>query len=100
MSYATVDTASRATRASGDLIGQIGVAMLKRAGVRISALADSGDQKETGVCRSILDGSAPTQWTTIVLVLLDVAGQLATPTDAQVDTQVAAAFAYFIKSRG
>ena len=74
--------------------------MMKRAGVRITALADSGDQKETGVCRSILDGSGPATWTTIVLVLLDIAGQLVAPTDAQVDTQVAAAFAYFIKSRG
>lgn len=100
MTYALVDTAARAARASGDVLGQIQIAMLKRAGVRISALADVNDQKESPVCRAILDGTAPATWTTIVLVLLDIAGTLATHTDAEVDAQVTAAFTYFIKSRG
>ena len=99
MTYAVVDIAARATRASGDVLGQIQIAMLKRAGIRISALADVNDQKESPVCRSILDGSAPATWTTIVLVLLDIAGTLTTHTDAEVDTAVTASFTYFIKSR-
>lgn len=100
MTYAAIDTAQLATRAAGDVRGQIAVAMLKQAGIRIAALADVNDQKEGAVCRAVLDGSAPESWTTIVLVALDIAGNLASRTDAQVDAAVSTAWAYFIKSRG
>lgn len=99
MTYAAVDTAARAARASGDLLGRVGVALVKQAATRISAIATTDDQREYQVARAIIEGTAPTAWTTIVLEVLDINGVLANPTDAQIDTAVVTAWAYFIKSR-
>ena len=99
MSYTAIDTAAGATRAPGDLLGRIEVAMVKKAGLRAAAIVDGEDQREFSVCRAILDGTGPESWVTIVLVVLDTSGQLANPTDAQLDTAVNTSWAYFIKSR-
>lgn len=98
MSYSTVDTASRAVRADGDRLGQIGVALLKKAAVTINASTDRNDA-DFKAAKAIIDGTAPAAWTTMVLYLLDTASVLATPTDVQVDTAVTTAWAYITKSR-
>jgi hypothetical protein len=99
MTYSAVDTAAQATRAAGDLLGRVEVALIKKAAVAIAALTDAADQREKGVCQSVLDGSRPGSWVTIVLEVLDIAGALTDPTDTQLDTAVTTAWSYFIKSR-
>lgn len=98
MSYATVDTASRTVRADGDRLGQIGVALLKKAAVTINASTDR-NAADAQAAKAIIDGAAPAAWTTMILYLLDTSGVLASPTDAQVDTAVNTAWAYITKSR-
>lgn len=101
MTYAAVDTAYRAARANGDVVGQIELAMLKMAGLRIAAIQPADDQRETQVCRAILDAATPPlTWVKIALIVLDVQGKLATRTDAEVDLAMTTAWGYFIKSRG
>lgn len=105
MTYTNVDTQAKATRAAGDLLGRIEVAMIKQAVNRLPAMAVTDDQREWQVIRTVYDKSYPSSWTTIVLGRLDIAGALPTtptatnPTDAQIDTHVVAAWADFIKSR-
>ena len=99
MAYTDVDTASRAARVSGDLTGRIEAAMLRRAVTRIPSVVAAEDQREWSVCQQILDGTAPAAWVRLVMSLLDSAGQLASPTDAQIDTQTATAFDRLTKTR-
>lgn len=99
MAYTDVDTAFLATKAAGDLKGRIEAGMVRRATTRLPTVVANDDQRELAICRSILDGSYPASWVRLVLSLLDVAGQLANPTDAQIDTQMATAFDRLLKSR-
>lgn len=94
MAYADVDTAARATRASGDLLGRIGVALLRKA--YTTTVAQEGDQRENNVIRQVVSGTYPAAWTTAVLYALDTSGQLAAPTDAQINTAVGTAWAKIV----
>jgi len=87
------------TRAAGDLTGRIEAGMVRRAMTRIPAVTSLDDQREWKVCQAIVDGSYPTQWIKVVMSLLDTAGQLSSPTDANLDTQMATAFSRFILTR-
>ena len=100
MAYLDVDTAFRAVRASGDTYGRIEAGMVRRAMVRIPAVLGTDDQREWKVCQAIVDGSYPASWVKVVMSLMDTAGQLATFTDAQLDTQMATAFSRMILTRG
>lgn len=99
MAYTDVDTAFNAVRASGDLRGRIEAAMARRAITRIPTVAATDDQREWTVCQAVIDGTFPSSWVRIVMSLLDTAGQLTNPTDAQLDTQMATAFSRFILTR-
>lgn len=98
MTYAAVDTAMLATRTAGDVQGQVIMALIKQAVTRV-AIIGSTDRVESAICRSVLDGSYPASWTRIVLGLMDIAGNLGTHTDAQCDTAVVSAWAYFMSAR-
>ena len=100
MAYADVDTAFSAAKAAGDLKGRIEASMTRRAVTRLPAVVAADDQRELAVCRAVLDGTYPSSWVRLVLSLLDTAGQLASQTDAQIDTQMATAFDRLLKSRG
>ena len=93
MAYTDVATAFLATTTPGDLTGRIEVAMVRRAVTRLPTVVSTDDQRELAVCRAILDGTYPQSWVRLVMSLLDIAGQLTAPTDAQIDTQMATAFA-------
>lgn len=99
MAYTDVDTALKAVRAAGDLYGRIEAAMARRAITRITQILATDDQREWSVCVAVIDGTYPTSWIRIVMSLLDTASQLASPTDAQLDTQLATAFSRFISTR-
>lgn len=103
MTYAAVDTIQQAARTGGDIKGKINAAMIKYAGGTrlpvVTAANYAGDLHELTVCRSIISGTYPTSWTTAVLILLDIAGQLgdgSATTDAQIDAKVVTAWQYFI----
>ena len=99
MAYTDVDIAFRATRASGDLYGRIEAGLLRRALTRIPAVTGSDDQREWLVCQQIVDGAYPASWVKMTMGLLDVAGQLASATDANIDTQAAQVFDRLTKTR-
>jgi hypothetical protein len=99
MAYADVDTILLATRAAGDKIGRIQIALLKQAVTRSTVISNASDQRERSICRTIIDGPIPTAWVTIILELLDLSGQLSGATDAQIDTQVASGWGYILGSR-
>lgn len=99
MAYDAADTAAQAARVAGDLKGRIRMALIRRAIVRMPAIVAADDQKERSIAQQVLDGTAPPEWTTVMISLLDTAGQLASPTDAQLDTQAATAWDRLIKSR-
>ena len=93
MAYADVDTAFSAAKTAGDLRGRVEAGMVRRAVTRLPTVASGEDQRELAVCRAVLDGTYPASWVRLVLSLLDTANQLANPTDSQIDTQMATAFA-------
>lgn len=99
MAYTDVDTAAQANRVAGDIKGRIRAAYIRRAITRMPAIIAADDQRELRVAQAVLDGTAPAEWTTVLLSLLDTAGQLASPTDAQLDTQAATAWARIIATR-
>ena len=99
MAYADVDTAFSAAKTAGDLKGRIVAAMVRRAVTRLPTVANGDDQRELAVCRAVLDGTFPDDWVRLTMSLLDTAGQLASPTDAQLDSQIATAFARLSVSR-
>lgn len=92
MAYADVDIAFRSLRADGDRRGKIEAAMLKKAVTRLGAILSTEDQREYLIARMVVDGGMPDAWVKLVLGMLDIAGQLALPTDLQIDTQVNAAW--------
>ena len=73
--------------------------MVRRAVVRVPAVVSAEDQREWSVCQSVVDGTAPPAWVRLVMSLLDTSGQLVSPTDAQIDSQVAIAFDRLTKTR-
>jgi hypothetical protein len=98
VTYAAVDTIVKGTRTGGDISGQIEIGLLKQAAIRILAIGSS-DSKESSISRSILEGSKPSTWVTMVLEVLDIAGNLGTHTDAQVDVAIATTWTYLMASR-
>lgn len=96
MAYADVDTAFRAARTNGDVRGKIETAFQRRAWTRLTAVANNEDQREANLCRAIASGAYPDSYVLIVLDRLDVAGKLATQTDAEVDTAVTQAWTRLI----
>ena len=100
MAYIDIATLAVAPRVAGDLHGRIEVAFLRRATTRIPTVVNNDDQREMGVIRTVIDGTIPAAWVTLTLSLLDVAGFLAAPTDAQIDAEVVTAWNRIIKSRG
>lgn len=100
MAYTEVHTMTFAARAAGDVRGRVEMALIKKAGIRSTEITSDDDQREKRVCLTLLDGVAPVQWTTAVLIALDIAGQLTNPTPAQVDTAVNTAWTYLTSSRG
>ena len=84
MSYAAVVTA----QADSALTGRVALALRRRAYTRIDTVANTEDQRERNACVRVFADSIPTAWTALVLLALDQAGNLATATDAQLDTAV------------
>jgi len=100
MAYIDIATLTAAPRTGGDLHGRIEVAFLRRANTRINAVVEADDQREMGVIRTVIDGNIPASWVKLAMSLLDVAGFLTAPTDAQIDAEVQTAWNRIIKSRG
>jgi hypothetical protein len=85
MTYAAVATA----KADTATVGQAKLALEKKAAVQIVNLVSSGDQRERALCQRVLsDAGVPVPISDLVLLMLDINGNLATHTDAQVDTAV------------
>jgi hypothetical protein len=100
MAYADVHTITVAPRVGGDLHGRIEVAFVRRANTRINAITNAEDQREVPMIRTVIDGQVPSSWVTLTLALLDAAGNLTAPTDAQIDAEVQTAWNRITKSRG
>lgn len=98
MAYADVDTAFRAARASGDVYGRCEAAMVRRALVRQPSVVNADDQREIRVIAQIINGSYPPAWVRTFMSLLDTAGQLANPTDGQLDTQAGTLFSRLVSA--
>ena len=84
MTYAAVVTA----QADASLTGRVALGLRRRAYARIDTVANTEDQRERNACVRTFGDSIPTAWTALVLLALDQAGNLATATDAQIDTAV------------
>jgi hypothetical protein len=100
MGYVDTAALAAAPRVAGDLCGRIEIAFLRRANTRINTVVNNDDQREMGVIRNVVDGNIPASWVTLTLSLLDAAGNLTAPTDAQIDTEVVTAWNRIVKSRG
>lgn len=105
MGYAAINATTQAVK------DQVRVGLVKQAGIR-SGIVKNGaadlDQRELAVCKAVINGTMPDAWVTIVLIELDIAGQIAAPTDTQIDTvittglvspPVASAWSFLIASR-
>lgn len=99
MTYVNVHTATFAEPAAGDVPGRVGIGLLRKAATRLPEIANSEDQRERAACKRVLDGETPDSWVTAVLIVLDLTGNLANPSDAQVDTAVNTAWTYIISAR-
>lgn len=84
MTYAAVVTAQADTA----LTGRVALALRRRAYTRIDTISNDADQREYKASVRTFGDSIPTAWTALVLLALDQAGNLATATDAQLDTAV------------
>lgn len=82
MTYSAVLAATQAVK------DQVRIGLEKQAFVRAGATANASDQRERIVCDRIINGTMPTTWVDAVLIELDIAGQIASPTDAQIDTVI------------
>ena len=100
MAYADVHSIAVAARAGGDTKGRIEMAFVRRANIRINAISDAEDQREVPMIRTVIDGQVPSSWVTLTLALLDAAGNLTAPSDAQIDAEVLTAWNRIAKSRG
>lgn len=98
MSYSAIDIQVRAARTDNDVKGKVGIGLLKKATVR-GAPASNPTKEEQAICRAVIEGTHPISYTTAVLFYLDIAGVLATPTDAQVDTAVDSAWTGFVNTK-
>ena len=99
MAYADIDTAFSAAKTAGDLKGKIAAAFVRRSVARLAAVGNNEDQREANVCRQVVAGTYPQAWLLMVMERLDNTGNLAAPTDAQVDTAVGAAWARIISAQ-
>lgn len=104
MTYANVDAILFATPAAGDLPGRVKRAMLKQAAVR-AIIVQNTDKVELQLCRDIVNGTQPSNFLAMVVEKLDIDGVLlaapsAATTDAQIDSAVQTAWAYFLAVRG
>lgn len=104
MSYANVHAIIFATAASGDLPGRIKMSMLKQAAVR-AVIVQNSDKVELQLCRDVINGSQPVNFLSMVVEKLDIdltlqAAPSAGTTDAQIDSAVQTAWAYFLAVRG
>lgn len=86
MTYAAVVTA----QADNTLTGRIALSLRRRAYLRVDNVANADDQRERSACSRAVGDAIPTSWTALVLLALDQAGNLATATDAELDTAVTA----------
>jgi hypothetical protein len=68
------------------------LALQRRAYSRIDVITPSDDQRELTVCRQLLLGAPTPIWVTVVVSVLDAAGALPAPTDAQIDAAVLTAW--------
>ncbi len=98
MAYSDAHTAIVATETAGSLRGRIEVALISKAYGRTPQ--PSEDQKEMPLCRAVIDGTYPAGWVDMVMMRLDTLGQLAAPTDAQIDTATNAVWTRLILTRG
>lgn len=105
MSYATIV----GQQTNAPTLNAINVALIKKAAVQ----ATSVNNQEKIVTQTIINGGIPTSWITMVLIELDLAGNLPTaptaPTDANIDTvintgvvspAVASVWSFLMASRG
>lgn len=105
MTYANI-VAQQATAAT---VNAISVGLIKKAAVQASTTVN----QEKVVTQAIINGAVPASWTTMVLIELDIAGNLPTaptaPTDANIDTVintgvaspvVASVWSFLMASRG
>jgi hypothetical protein len=99
MAYVDVHTMVFGARSAGDVRGRVEVALLRKAALVAQGLVNLDDQRQKAVCRTILDNQTPTSWVTAVLIALDSSAQLATPSDAQVDTATNTAWTYITSAR-
>ena len=99
MAYADIDTAFSAAKTAGDLKGKIAAAFVRRSVARLGSIANAEDQKEANVCRQVVAASYPQAWLLMVMERLDNTSTLSNPTDAQIDTAVAAAWARIISAQ-
>lgn len=99
MAYADIDTAFSAAKTAGDLKGKIAASLTRRAFTRLGAVGNNEDQREANVCRQVVAGAYPQAWLLLVMERLDSGSALAAPTDAQVDTAVASAWARIIPAQ-
>jgi hypothetical protein len=100
MAYTDVAFVLSTGRVPGDLRSRIEVGFVRRANTRINAITNGEDQREVPMIRTVIDGQVPASWVTLTLVLLDVAGFLTNPSDAQIDAEVQTAWTRIAKSRG
>jgi hypothetical protein len=101
VAYTDVDQVIQATRVAGDIVGRIDVALLQQAVTRMTQLTTDGTDplKERLVIHTVFQGDVPKAWRVIVLRLLDLAGQLAAPSDANINTQTVAAWGHIVNAR-
>jgi hypothetical protein len=99
MAYQDVDTAFSAAKTAGDLKGKIAASFVRRSVARLGAVGNNEDQREANVCRQVVAGTYPQAWILMVMERLDNASTLTNPTDAQIDTAVAAAWARIIAAQ-
>lgn len=93
MTYAAVVTA----KADATITGRVRLALEKKAAVQIVNLVNSGDQRERTLCQRVLsDGGVPQPHVDMTLLMVDIAGQLGTVTDAQIDSAVDSLWARMI----
>jgi hypothetical protein len=104
LTYAAQKTAA----ADVNLSDSIRRALLRQAAVRGAAVADGAsslDQRERTAAKQVIDADQVIQsYIDMVVIVLDLAGQLPSPTDAQIDAAITTAntgaWNYIVKTRG
>jgi hypothetical protein len=88
-----------APRTGGDIPGRVEISFMRRANNRINSIQDEEDQREVSMIRTVIDSTVPFSWISLALSLLDEAGFLSAPSDAQIDDEVQTAWNRILKSR-